>query len=87
MNLKVWYIGLVAVVVLASCRNNNRLTPEQMQYKLDSIAKIENIERLEAQGIHIDKDVSPIQLFFDSLNLQPLPIRYSESYVRYLPNY
>ncbi len=87
MNGKILYIGLVAVVALASCRNNNRLTPEQMQYKLDSIAKIENLERLEAQGIRIDKDVSPIQLFFDSLNLQPLPIRYSESYVKYLPNY
>ena len=85
MNLKVWYIGLVAVVVLASCRNNNRLTPEQMQYKLDSIAKIENIERLEAQGIRFDKDVSPIQLFYDSLNLQTLPISYTEDYVRFLP--
>ncbi len=66
---------------------NRRWSDSQMQQKLDSIAKLENLEMLEAQGININKDVSPIQLFFDSLNLQPLPIRYSEDYVKYLPNY
>ena len=33
------------------------------------------------------KDVSTVQLFYDSLSLQPLPLRYSADYVRYLPNY
>ena len=63
------------------------MSAEQMQHKLDSIAKIEAKENLEAQGIHLDREVSPVQLFYDSLGIQPLPIRYSEDYVRFLPGY
>jgi hypothetical protein len=58
-----------------------------MQQKLDSIAKLEAKEKLEAQGIHLDRDVSPVQLFYDSLGIQTLPIRYSEDYVKFLPGY
>ena len=79
-------IVLLAVLTLGGCKNN-RLSPEQMQQKLDSIAKLENKEKLEAQGIHLDREVSPVQLFYDSLGIQPLPIRYSEDYVKFLPNY
>ena len=80
------FLLLLAAVLMTAC-GNRRWADSQMQQKLDSIAKLENLEMLEAQGININKDVSPIQLFFDSLNLQPLPIRYSEDYVKYLPNY
>lgn len=73
------------VLALVAC--GNKMSSGQLQQKLDSIAKVEAVERLEAQGIRLDTDVSPIQLFFDSLNLQPLPIRYSADYVKYLPNY
>lgn len=73
------------VLALVAC--GNKMSPGQLQQKLDSIAKVEAVERLEAQGIRLVTDVSPIQLFFDSLNLQPLPIRYSADYVKYLPNY
>lgn len=73
------------VLALVAC--GNKMSPGQLQQKLDSIAKVEAVERLEAQGIRLDTDVSPIQLLFDSLNLQPLPIRYSADYVKYLPNY
>ena len=55
--------------------------------KLDSIQRLEAKERLAAQGIHLDREVSPVQLFYDSLEIQPLPIRYSEEYVTGLPNY
>lgn len=80
------FLLLLAAVLVTAC-GNRRWSDSQMQQKLDSIAKLENLEMLEAQGININKDISPIQLFFDSLNLQPLPIRYSEDYVKYLPNY
>ena len=80
------FLLLLAAVLMTAC-GNRRWSDSQMQQKLDSIAKLENLEMLEAQGININKDISPIQLFFDSLNLQPLPIRYSEDYVKYLPNY
>lgn len=73
------------VLALVAC--GNKMSSGQLQQKLDSIAKVEAVERLEAQGIRLDTDVSPIQLFFDSLNLQSLPIRYSADYVKYLPNY
>ena len=79
-------IVVLAVLALGACKNN-RLSPEQMQQKLDSIAKLETKEKLEAQGIYLDREVSPVQLFYDSLSIQPLPIRYSEDYVKFLPNY
>lgn len=86
MRRSVFVVAVLAVLALVSCKNN-RLTPEQMQQKLDSIAKLEAKEKLEAQGIRLDRDVSPVQLFYDSLGIQPLPIRFSEDYVKYLPGY
>lgn len=81
-----FFLPLLGVVLLTAC-GNKKMSPTDMQQKLDSIARLETIEQLEMQGIHIGKDVSPIQLFFDSLNIQPLPVRYSDDYVKYLPNY
>ena len=80
------FLPLLGVALLTAC-GNKQMSPTAMQQKLDSIARLETIEQLEMQGIHIGKDVSPIQLFFDSLNIQPLPVRYSDDYVKYLPNY
>lgn len=82
-------MGLMVVMLVLSsaCGNKKQMSPEEMQHKLDSIARLENIERLKAQGINLDADANPIQLFYDSLNIQPLPIRYSEDYVKYLPAY
>ena len=82
--LRLHILLLMGVIMLAAC-GNKQMSPTDMQQKLDSIARLETIEQLEMQGIHIGKDISPIQLFFDSLNLQPLPVRYSEDYVKYLP--
>lgn len=86
MKLQIWGIGLLMVLMLGSC-HNKQLSPEQLQDKLDSIARIENKERLKVQGINLDREISPVQLFYDSLNIQPLPIRFSEDYVKYLPDY
>ena len=84
--IRLFFLPLLGIVLLAAC-GNKRMSPADMQQKLDSIARLETIEQLEMQGVHIGKDISPIQLFFDSLNIQPLPVRYSEDYVKYLPNY
>ena len=84
--LRLHILLLMGGIMLAAC-GNKQMSPTDMQQKLDSIARLETIEQLEMQGIHIGKDVSPIQLFFDSLNIQPLPVRYSDDYVKYLPNY
>ena len=83
---RLYFLLLVGVLMYVACGNKQQ-SPGDLQAKLDSIARLETIEQLEMQGIHIGKDVSPIQLFFDSLNIQPLPVRYAEDYVKYLPNY
>ena len=75
------------VIYNISSDSSPGLSPEEMQHKLDSIAKLEAKEKLEAQGINLDREVSLVQLFYDSLGIQPLPIRYSEDYVKYLPGY
>ena len=41
---------------------------------------------MELQGIRLGER-SPFQLFYDSLSIQSLPLRYSEDYVKYLPDY
>ena len=42
-------------------------------------------------GLIVFRNINPVEvlhdLAFDSLNIQPLPVRYAEDYVKYLPNY
>ena len=80
-------MGLLTMLVLLTACKNKQMSPEEMQHKLDSIARLENIERLKAQGIDLSREISPVQLFYDSLNIQPLPLRFSDDYVKYLPDY
>lgn len=80
-------MGLLTVLVLLTACKNKQMSPEEMQHKLDSIARLENVERLKAQGIDLSREISPVQLFYDSLNIQPLPLRFSDDYVKYLPDY
>ena len=67
--------------------SSGNLSPAELQHKLDSIQRLEAKEKLAAQGINLDREVSPIQLFYDSLDIQPLPLRYSEDDMATLPNY
>ena len=80
-------MGLLTVLVLLTACKNKQMSPEEMQHKLDSIARLENVERLKAQGIDLSREISPVQLFYDSLNIQPLPLRFSDDYVKFLPDY
>jgi len=50
MRKSLFFVAVLMALALTSCRNN-RLSPEQMQHKLDSIAQLEKIEKLKAQGI------------------------------------
>ena len=77
---------IVAMMLLAACGGRS-MSAEEMQRKLDSIQKIEVAERLAAQGINLEKSDNPLKLFYDSLALLPLPIAYSDEFVRYLPNF
>jgi len=88
MNCKYLTRGLtpcvIMVVVLSACgggRNHSDL-----QYKLDSIRKLEQLEQLRLQGIQLES-ANPFQMVFDSLAIQPLPLRSSAEYVKYLPNF
>ena len=78
--------GIFAVMLLAACGGRN-MSAEEMQHKLDSIQKIEAAERLAAQGINLADADNPLKQFYDSLNLLPLPITYSDELVRYLPDF
>ena len=63
------------------------MSPEELQHKLDSVKAIEIREKLEAQGINLKGSDNPVKQFYDSLDIQPLPISYSEDYVQYLPGF
>ena len=57
-----------------------------MQQKIDSVNKLEVARQLKLRGIQLE-ETSPLQLFYDSLRIQSLPLSYSEAYMKYLPNY
>lgn len=80
-------VALLSLVIYRLSDSSDSMSPAELRMKLDSIQRLEAKERLAAQGIHLDREVSPVQLFYDSLEIQPLPIRYSEEYVTGLPNY
>ena len=80
-------VGLfVAMLLLAACGGRS-MSAEEMQRKLDSIQKIEVAERLAVQGINLEKADNPLKQFYDSLALLPLPITYTDEFVRYLPDF
>ncbi len=82
------YIGLLFFVALVmSCGGNRRLSPEELAHKLDSVKALDIKERLKLQGIELEGSDNPFKVFFDSLNMQTLPISYTEDYVRFLPGY
>ena len=78
--------GIFAVMLMTACGGRS-MSAEEMQHKLDSIQKIEAAERLAAQGINLADADNPLKQFYDSLNLLPLPITYSDELVRYLPDF
>lgn len=84
--MKKWFVGLAGLLMILSC-GSKRLSPEVLQHKLDSIKAVEIKERLALQGIDLTKSDNPLRQFYDSLNLQPLPLSYSEDYVRFLPDF
>ena len=78
--------GFLAMMLLAACGGRS-MSAEEMQRKLDSIQKIEVAERLAAQGINLAESDNPLKQFYDSLEILPLPITYTDEFVRYLPDF
>lgn len=82
-------VGLLFLTVLmVSCGGRrNQMSPEELAHKLDSIKALEIKEKLKLQGIDLESSDNPFKVFFDSLNMQTLPVSYSEDYVNFLPGY
>jgi hypothetical protein len=79
---------LVMAVLFFSCGGKkNQMSPEELTHKLDSIKALEVKEKLKLQGIDLESADNPFKVFFDSLNMQTLPVSYSEDYVTFLPGY
>ena len=78
---------LVVTLLMVSCGGGRKMTPEELQHKLDSVKALEIKEKLALQGVDLETSDNPMKLFFDSLEIQPLPLSYDEDYVRMLPSY
>ncbi len=74
-----------AALLLAAYGGGRRMSPEELQHKLDSVKALEIKEKLALQGVNLDASDNPLKLFYDSLDIQTLPISYSEYYVSFLP--
>ena len=80
-------VGLMMAVLLLAACGGKKMSPEELQHKLDSVKALEIKEKLALQGVNLESSDNPMKLFFDSLEIQPLPLSYDEDYVRLLPSY
>lgn len=79
-------VGLMmAVLFLAACGGGRRMSSEELQHKLDSVKALEIKEKLALQGVNLEATDNPLKLFYDSLEIQSLPISYNDDYVNFLP--
>ena len=83
--MKQMTVILAMMLLLLSCGGRKQLSPEELSHKLDSVKNLEINEKLQLQGINLEESDNPLKQFYDSLNLQTLPISYTEDYVRFLP--
>ena len=80
-------VGLLMAVLLMTACGGRRMSPEELQKKLDSVKAVEMKEKLALQGIDLESSGNVMKLFYDSLEIQPLPLSYNEDYMRMLPSY
>ena len=83
--MKQMTVILAMMLLLLSCGGRRPLSSEELSHKLDSLKNLEINEKLQLQGINLEESDNPLKQFYDSLNLQTLPISYTEDYVKYLP--
>lgn len=74
------------MALLAAACGNRRMSEVELQHKIDSVNALEVARQLRLRGIQLE-ETSPLQMFYDSLRIQPLPLSFSEEYMKYLPNY
>lgn len=80
-------IGLMTAVLLLAACGGKKMSPDELQHKIDSVKALDVKEKLALQGVDLNSTDNPLKLFYDSLEIQPLPISYNEDYVRLLPSY
>ena len=80
-------VGLMMAVLLMAACGGRRMSPEELQKKLDSVKAVEMKEKLALQGIDLESSGNVMKLFYYSLEIQPLPLSYNEDYIRMLPSY
>ena len=82
-----WLGGLVVALLLCACGGGHKMSPEELAHKLDSVKTLEIKEKLALQGINLEESDNPLKMFYDSLDIQSLPISYTEDYVNFLPGF
>lgn len=76
---------VAGLLVLGAC-SNQRTDPAVLQHKIDSVMALDNAERLRLQGIRLEED-NMVKVYYDSLNLQPLPVVCSAEYATTLSRF
>ena len=80
-------VGLIMAVLMVTACGGRKMSPEELQHKLDSVKALEVKEKLALQGVNLESSDNLLKLFYDSLEIQPLPLSYDEDYIRMLPSY
>ena len=61
---------ICAALLLAACGGGRKMSPEELQHKLDSVKALEIKEKLALQGVNLEASDNPLKLFYDSLEIQ-----------------
>lgn len=82
-----WLGGLAVALLLCACGGSHKMSPEELAHKLDSVKSLEIREKLALQGINLEDSDNPLKMFYDSLDIQSLPVSYTEDYVNFLSGF
>lgn len=84
--MKKLLIVVAAGLLAVACGDRRHLSEAELQHKIDSVMAVENMHQLRLQGINLE-EADPLQVFYDSLAIQPLPIVFDNDYMEEAPNY
>jgi hypothetical protein len=79
-------VALPVALLLSACSGSRRPSEAELQRKVDSVERLENLRMLKLQGVNLE-EANPLQVFYDSLEIQSLPVSLNDIYLQNPSNF